>query len=93
MPMTKRRNGSSRPHIDRNYTLQVSVGHIVPGGAAEVDGQLRAGDEIVMVDNESVLGSSHHRVVELMTQASSRGVVGLAVRRRIDPYTQGEISF
>ena len=89
--MTKRRNGSSRPHVDRNYTSQVSVGHIVPGGAAEVDGQLRAGDEIVMVDNESVLGSSHHRVVELMTQASSRGVVGLAVRRRIDPYTQGEI--
>ena len=63
--------------------LQVSVGLIVPGGAADVDGQLRAGDEIVQVDHDVVLGVSHRKVVQLMTQASLRGQVRLVTRRRL----------
>jgi atrophin-1 interacting protein 3 (BAI1-associated protein 1) len=34
---------------------QVSIGHIVPGGAADLDGRLCTGDEIVSVDAQSVL--------------------------------------
>lgn len=63
--------------------LQVSVGHIVPGGAADLDGRLRTGDEIISVDSMSVLGSSHHKVVQLMGQAALNGRVSLGVRRRV----------
>ncbi|KAL1416190.1 hypothetical protein MTO96_006453 [Rhipicephalus appendiculatus] len=34
---------------------QVSIGHIVPGGAADLDGRLMTGDEIVFVDGQNVL--------------------------------------
>ena len=38
---------------------QVSIGHIVPGGSADLDGRVMSGDEIVCVDGQMVLGSSH----------------------------------
>ncbi len=41
---------------------QVSIGHIVPGGAADLDGRLFSGDEIVAVDGAAVLNTSHHQV-------------------------------
>jgi len=62
---------------------QVSIGHIVPGGAADVDGRLFSGDEIVAVDGMAVLNTSHHQVVSYMGQAASSGRVSLTVRRRI----------
>ncbi|XP_040580191.1 membrane-associated guanylate kinase, WW and PDZ domain-containing protein 1 isoform X6 [Lepeophtheirus salmonis] len=62
---------------------QVSIGHIVPGGAADLDGRLFSGDEIVAVDNNSVLNSSHHQVVGLMGTAAQNGKVTLTIRRRI----------
>uniref|UniRef100_A0A8D9A780 Membrane-associated guanylate kinase, WW and PDZ domain-containing protein 1 n=1 Tax=Cacopsylla melanoneura TaxID=428564 RepID=A0A8D9A780_9HEMI len=62
---------------------QVSIGHIVPGGAADLDGRLCTGDEIFSVDNHSVLNSSHHHVVELMGKASLYGRVTLGIRRKI----------
>ncbi|XP_023246583.1 membrane-associated guanylate kinase, WW and PDZ domain-containing protein 1 isoform X1 [Copidosoma floridanum] len=62
---------------------QVSVGHIVPGGAADLDGRLNTGDFIMSVDGESVMNSSHHRVVQLMISAAQNGRVTLGIRRRI----------
>ncbi|XP_037088645.1 membrane-associated guanylate kinase, WW and PDZ domain-containing protein 1-like [Pollicipes pollicipes] len=62
---------------------QVSIGHIVPGGAADVDGRLQSGDEIIYVDGQLVIGSSHHHAVQLMSQASSNGRVQLGIRRRL----------
>ncbi|CAB3366537.1 Hypothetical predicted protein [Cloeon dipterum] len=62
---------------------QVSIGHIVPGGAADLDGRLRTGDEIVSVDNHSVLNTSHHHVVQLMGKAAVNGRVSIGVRRRV----------
>ncbi|XP_056000645.1 membrane-associated guanylate kinase, WW and PDZ domain-containing protein 1-like isoform X14 [Ostrea edulis] len=62
---------------------QVSVGHIVPDGSADLDSRLRTGDEITHVDGQTVINSSHHRVVTLMTQAGHRGHVTLGVRRRV----------
>lgn len=62
---------------------QVSVGHIVPGGAADMDNRLNTGDLIMSVDGESVLNSSHRRVVQLMIAAAENGQVTLGIRRRI----------
>ncbi|XP_021927239.1 membrane-associated guanylate kinase, WW and PDZ domain-containing protein 2-like isoform X3 [Zootermopsis nevadensis] len=61
----------------------VSIGHIVPGGAADLDGRLCTGDEIVNVDSQSVLSTSHHHVVQLMGKAAANGRVTLGIRRRI----------
>lgn len=62
---------------------QVAVGFIVPGGAADVDGRLRPGDEIGLIDNENVIGASHKRVVNLMTIAGLNRRVKLTVRRKV----------
>lgn len=65
--------------------FQVSVGDIVAGGAAELDGRLRAGDEILYVDGQCVIGASHRRVVQLMGHSGAQGTVTLGVRRRLSP--------
>ena len=70
----------------------MSIGHIVPGGAADLDGRLFSGDEIIAVDNVSVVNSSHHQVVGLMGQAAQNGRVTLTIQRRIYQ-PQGKISF
>lgn len=62
--------------------LQVSIGHIVPGGAADQEGSVTTGDEIIGVDGEMVLGSSHRHVVDLMAAAAAQGRVTLTLRRR-----------
>lgn len=36
---------------------QVAVGHIVPGGAADLDGRICTGDEILSVDGQSVVSN------------------------------------
>lgn len=63
----------------------MSVGHIVPGGAADVDGRLQENDEITHVDGCSVLNASHHKVVELMTNAALNGRVTLSIKRVLKP--------
>ncbi|XP_048511799.1 membrane-associated guanylate kinase, WW and PDZ domain-containing protein 1-like isoform X2 [Athalia rosae] len=63
---------------------QVSVGHIVPGGAADLDNRLITGDLIMSVDGESVMNSSHHHVVQLMITAAQNGRVTLGIRRRVN---------
>ena len=55
----------------------------MPGGAADVDGSLRTGDEILSVDGHSVLRETHQRVVELMGHAALHGNVSLKVRRTL----------
>lgn len=62
---------------------QVSVGHIVPGGAAALDGRLNSADQLIAVDNVSVIGASHHSVVQLMARSASHGKVRLTVRRPV----------
>lgn len=62
---------------------QVSVGYIVPNGAADLDSRLKPNDEIVMIDNENVIGASHKRVVRLMTIAGLNRKVKLWVKRKV----------
>lgn len=65
---------------------QVSIGHIVPNGAADLDGRLKSGDEIISVDNQSVINTSHHHVVQLMGSAAVTGRVTLGIRRQISSF-------
>uniref|UniRef100_A0A3B4A846 Membrane-associated guanylate kinase, WW and PDZ domain-containing protein 3 n=1 Tax=Periophthalmus magnuspinnatus TaxID=409849 RepID=A0A3B4A846_9GOBI len=62
----------------------VYIGAIVPLGAAEKDGRLRAGDELLCIDGVPVKGKSHKQVLELMTNAARNGQVMLTVRRKLD---------
>lgn len=62
---------------------QVYIGAIVPLGAAEKDGRLRAGDELICIDGVPVKGKSHKQVLELMTNAARNGQVMLTVRRKL----------
>uniref|UniRef100_W5MYP7 Membrane-associated guanylate kinase, WW and PDZ domain-containing protein 3 n=1 Tax=Lepisosteus oculatus TaxID=7918 RepID=W5MYP7_LEPOC len=61
----------------------VYIGAIVPLGAAEKDGRLRAGDELLCIDGVPVKGKSHKQVLELMTNAARNGQVVLTVRRKV----------
>ncbi|XP_053338045.1 membrane-associated guanylate kinase, WW and PDZ domain-containing protein 3a isoform X1 [Clarias gariepinus] len=61
----------------------VYIGAIVPLGAAEKDGRLRAGDELMCIDGVPVKGKSHKQVLELMTNAARNGQVLLTVRRKL----------
>ncbi|KAM9752130.1 membrane-associated guanylate kinase, WW and PDZ domain-containing protein 3a isoform 1-T1 [Menidia menidia] len=61
----------------------VYIGAIVPLGAAEKDGRLRAGDELLCIDGVPVKGKSHKQVLELMTNAARKGQVMLTVRRKL----------
>ena len=68
------------------YTLvsyQIYIGAIIPLGAAEKDGRLRAADELMCIDGIPVKGKSHKQVLDLMTTAARNGHVLLTVRRKI----------
>ncbi|CAL9704652.1 unnamed protein product [Knipowitschia caucasica] len=66
-----------------NVFPQVYIGAIVPNGAAEKDGRLRAADELIGIDGVMVKGRSHKQVLDLMTNAARNGHVLLTVRRKI----------
>ncbi|XP_055503599.1 membrane-associated guanylate kinase, WW and PDZ domain-containing protein 1b isoform X7 [Leucoraja erinacea] len=61
----------------------IYIGHIVPMAAADADGRLRTGDELICVDGTAVVGKSHQLVVQLMQQAAKQGHVNLTVRRKV----------
>lgn len=54
----------------------------MPGGAADAEGHLEVGDEILAVNQQSVIGASHHQVVSLMSQSARLGFVVLDVWKR-----------
>ncbi|XP_054630752.1 membrane-associated guanylate kinase, WW and PDZ domain-containing protein 1-like isoform X7 [Dunckerocampus dactyliophorus] len=64
----------------------IYIGHIVKYGAADEDGRLRSGDELICVDGTAVVGKSHQLVVQLMQQAAKQGHVNLTVRRKTTGY-------
>ncbi|KAG7326528.1 hypothetical protein KOW79_009929 [Hemibagrus wyckioides] len=61
----------------------VYIGAIIAQGAAEKDGRLRAGDELMAIDGITVRGKSHKQVLDLMTNAARNGQVLLTVRRKV----------
>uniref|UniRef100_A0AAZ3R6S5 Membrane-associated guanylate kinase, WW and PDZ domain-containing protein 1 n=1 Tax=Oncorhynchus tshawytscha TaxID=74940 RepID=A0AAZ3R6S5_ONCTS len=68
----------------------IYIGHIVKYGAADEDGRLRSGDELICVDGTAVVGKSHQLVVQLMQQAAKQGHVNLTVRRKTGYGSKGE---
>jgi hypothetical protein len=48
-------------------SYQIYIGAIIPLGAAEKDGRLRAADELMCIDGIPVKGKSHKQVLDLMT--------------------------
>ncbi|XP_032737295.1 membrane-associated guanylate kinase, WW and PDZ domain-containing protein 3 isoform X1 [Lontra canadensis] len=61
----------------------IYIGAIIPLGAAEKDGRLRAADELMCIDGIPVKGKSHKQVLDLMTTAARNGHVLLTVRRKV----------
>ncbi|KAK6109632.1 PDZ domain (Also known as DHR or GLGF) family protein [Brugia pahangi] len=59
----------------------ITVGQVVPGGAAAEDGRLHQGDEIIEISGKNVEGESHAMAVQLMQKAAASGHVKLVVRR------------
>ena len=67
----------------REEGSQATVGAIVAGGAADVDGRLLIGDEITHINHHSVMDASHRDVISLMGQAAALGEVTLKIRRKM----------
>ena len=70
----------------REEGSQATIGAIVSGGAADLDGRLLIGDEITHINGRSVLDASHRDVITLMGEAAAqvrgRGGEGGRVRER-----------
>jgi len=64
------------------FSLQATVGAIVAGGAADLDGRLMVGDEITHINHNSVMDASHRDVISLMGQAAALGEVVLRIQRK-----------
>lgn len=44
--------------------LGIYIKSVVPGGAADIDGRLQAGDQLLRVDGQSLIGITQERYVE-----------------------------
>ncbi|XP_058880205.1 afadin-like isoform X14 [Acipenser ruthenus] len=60
--------------------LGIYVKSVVKGGAADIDGRLAAGDQLLSVDGRSLVGLSQEKAAELMTRTGS--VVTLEVAKQ-----------
>ncbi|KAL4617498.1 PDZ domain-containing protein 2-like [Arapaima gigas] len=58
----------------------IVVAHVETGGAAQKDGRLKAGDELLMINGQSLVGLAHHEAVAILR--SSAGLVQLIVASR-----------
>ncbi|XP_066568143.1 PDZ domain-containing protein 2 isoform X2 [Amia ocellicauda] len=58
----------------------IIVAHVEEGGAAQRDGRLKAGDELLMINGQSLVGLSHQEAVAILR--STAGLVQLVVASR-----------
>ncbi|CAI4227941.1 unnamed protein product [Auanema sp. JU1783] len=65
----------------RETSTMLTVGQIVPGGAANEDGRLSEGDEIIEIDGQNVEGATHSEAVALLEQAARNKHVKMVIRR------------
>lgn len=61
----------------REQNSPIFISRIIPGGVAERAGEIRRGDQIMMVNGVSVEGESHEKAVELL---KSSNTVSMTVR-------------
>ncbi len=67
--------------------IQVTINGIVPGGPADLNGDVQQGDEIHYVDGINVTGFTRDRVVSLMRNAALAGEVTLGMHRKLGKLT------
>ncbi|XP_056280375.1 membrane-associated guanylate kinase, WW and PDZ domain-containing protein 2a isoform X3 [Pseudoliparis swirei] len=60
----------------------ILIGAIIEKSPADLDGRLRPGDELLLVDGIPVVGKPHRYVIDLMHGAARHGQVNLVIRRR-----------
>ncbi|XP_077566066.1 membrane-associated guanylate kinase, WW and PDZ domain-containing protein 2a isoform X7 [Stigmatopora nigra] len=60
----------------------ILIGAIIEKSPADLDGRLRPGDELLLVDGIPVVGRPHRYVIDLMHAAARTGQVDMVVRRR-----------
>lgn len=65
------------------FGTQVTIEHVIPEGPA--DGYLMVFDELRTINGQSVLGSYHSSIVDLVGQAAAYGKLSLVVRRYRNP--------
>ncbi|XP_052102730.1 multiple PDZ domain protein-like isoform X3 [Mytilus californianus] len=53
----------------RKGDLGIFVAEVTTGGAADRDGRLKRGDELLMINGKSLIGLTHQEAVEVMRQA------------------------
>ncbi|KAL0979918.1 hypothetical protein UPYG_G00191570 [Umbra pygmaea] len=58
----------------------IVVAHVEEGGATQRDGRLKAGDELLMINGQSLVGLSHSEAVAILRSAA--GLVQLVVASR-----------
>ncbi|XP_053337107.1 PDZ domain-containing protein 2 isoform X1 [Clarias gariepinus] len=58
----------------------IIVAHVEQGGAVQRDGRLKAGDELLMINGQSLVGLSHQEAVAILRSAA--GLVQLVVASR-----------
>ncbi|XP_030048860.1 PDZ domain-containing protein 2 [Microcaecilia unicolor] len=58
----------------------ITVAHVEEGGSAHRDGRLRSGDELLMINGQSLVGLSHQEAVAVLRSAA--GLVQLVVASR-----------
>lgn len=58
----------------------VLINQVLPGGAAEADGRLKADDHIIEIDGEDVTETTHDRAISLLK--STGNVVSFVIARR-----------
>ncbi|XP_053925839.1 partitioning defective 3 homolog B isoform X2 [Cuculus canorus] len=73
--------------------LGIFIKSVIHGGAAFKDGRLRANDQLVAVNGESLLGKSNHEAMETLRRSMSmegniRGRIQLVVLRRLEMQTE-----
>ncbi|NWR72399.1 PAR3L protein, partial [Centropus unirufus] len=73
--------------------LGIFIKSVIHGGAAFKDGRLRANDQLIAVNGESLLGKSNHEAMETLRRSMSmegniRGRIQLVVLRRLEMQTE-----
>lgn len=75
--------GTDNPHIGKDTSIYITK--IIPGGAASLDGTLRVHDNILQVNDISMVTIPHATAVDVLKRAGNH--VGLRIRRRRPPQT------
>nr|CAB3266623.1 afadin [Phallusia mammillata] len=59
-------------------SLGIYIRSVVKGGAAEMDGRIQAGDQLISVDGYSLIGVDQEKAAQLMTQTGHTAVLEVA---------------